>query len=298
MDERSVADFAGVVKVVVKNNFVGVVATKPWQAIQAASKLKATWKDGPDLPDQRTFHEHMRTQPSSDTYVVKAGDVDRTIADAVAAGRLVRATYLHPYQMHGSMGTSCAVADVKADKVTVWSPTQSAYPTRNGVAMILGVPVDNVRVVFTRGSGCYGINGADTVSYDAAILSQAVGRPVRVQLSRRDEMAWENYGLACVIDQRVAPRRRRLRNDRGVGLRSVVSLPRRPPGLRSSRQRRDRHACSASSRRRSGRAQRRSHPAAFRNGSNAAPSYVRGQVGGRAGRRGRHRERARADAHS
>ena len=69
--------------------------------------------------------------------------------------------------------------------------------------MLLGLPVEGVRVVFTRGSGCYGLNGADTVSYDAAVLSQAVGRPVRVQLSRRDEMAWENYGYAYVVDQRV-----------------------------------------------------------------------------------------------
>ena len=69
--------------------------------------------------------------------------------------------------------------------------------------MLLGLQPENVRVIFTRGSGCYGINGADTVSYDAALLSQAVGKPVRVQLSRKDEMAWENYGLAYVIDQRV-----------------------------------------------------------------------------------------------
>jgi CO/xanthine dehydrogenase Mo-binding subunit len=67
---------------------------------------------------------------------------------------------------------------------------------------VLGIPADSVRVIFTRGSGCYGINGADTVSYDAALLSQAAGRPVRVQLTRRDEMAWENYGLPFVIDQR------------------------------------------------------------------------------------------------
>ena len=115
---------------------------------------------------------------------------------------VVKATYLHPYQMHGSMGTPCAVADVQRDKATVWSPTQSAYPTRSGVAMLLGMPVDNVRVIFVRGAGCYGLNGADTVSFDAALLSQAVGRPVRIQLSRKDENSWENYGSACVIDQR------------------------------------------------------------------------------------------------
>ena len=106
----------------------------------------------------------------------------------------------------------------RADKATIWSPTQSAYPTRNGVARCCSAcRPENVRVIFTRGSGCYGINGADTVSYDAALLSQAVGKPVRVQLSRKDEMAWENYGFAFV--DRSARRRRRRRRHRRVGLR-------------------------------------------------------------------------------
>src|SRR6202167_3901850 len=68
--------------------------------------------------------------------------------------------------------------------------------------MVLGLKPENVRAIFRRGSGCYGLNGADTVTYDAAILSQAVGKPVRVQLSRKDEMAWENYGNAWVIEER------------------------------------------------------------------------------------------------
>ncbi len=84
----------------------------------------------------------------------------------------------------------------------MWSATQSAYPTRSIVAKLLGMPIEGVRVIYVRGSGCYGLNGADTVSFDAAVLSQAVGKPVRVQLSRQDEMAWENFGSACVIDQR------------------------------------------------------------------------------------------------
>ena len=115
---------------------------------------------------------------------------------------MLKATYLHPAQMHASIGGPCAVATFRRQGDDP-SPTQSAYPTRSGSALLLGLPVENVRVIFTRGSGCYGINGADTVSYDAALLSQAVGKPVRVQLSRRDEMAWENYGVAFVIDQRV-----------------------------------------------------------------------------------------------
>jgi CO/xanthine dehydrogenase Mo-binding subunit len=199
VDESAIRDIPGVVKVVVKKNFVGVVAEQPWNAWRAASALTVTWRAGAPLPTQADFHAWLRTRPSRDAYVVNSGDVDDTLAHASS---VVKATYLHPYQMHGSMGTSCAVADVQGDRATVWSPTQSAYPTRNGVAAILGLAPDNVRVIFVRGAGCYGINGADTVSYDAAILSQAVGRPVRVQLSRKDEMAWENYGFAYAIDQR------------------------------------------------------------------------------------------------
>jgi CO/xanthine dehydrogenase Mo-binding subunit len=106
--------------------------------------------------------------------------------------------------MHGSLGPSCAVADVKTDGATIWSATQSAYPTRSIVARLLNLPLEKVRVIFVRGSGCYGLNGADAVSFDAAILSQAVGRPVRLQFSRKDEMMWENLGAACVVEQRSA----------------------------------------------------------------------------------------------
>ena len=201
VDESSVMGMPGVVKVVVKKNFIGVVAQKPWQAVQAAAKLKATWTPGVGLPDQATFYDHMRKSPVRDGYTVNSGDVDGTLA---AASRVVKATYLHPYQMHASMGTACAVADVQGDKATIWSATQAVHPLRNTMAMLLGVPPAGVRVMFTMGPGCYGVNGADTVSYDAALMSQAVGKPVRVQLMRQDEMGWENYGLAFVIDQQVA----------------------------------------------------------------------------------------------
>lgn len=278
VDERSVADLAGVIKVVVKHNFVGVVAEKPWQAIQAASRLKAIWTPGVGLPSQDGFYEYLRSQPSRDSLVVNSGDVDQTLKDAATT---MNATYFHPYQMHGSMGSSCAVADVKDGGATIWSSSQAVFGLRSAAATMLGLKTDDVRVVFTRGSGCYGINGADTVSYDAALLSQAVGRPVRVQLSRRDEMAWENYGVAYVIDQRVgldatgniiawdheswSPT---LGGRPGyttpgnvitgtlAGFQPAAFAPRTPAPEPTG---------------------------AFNNGSNAAPSYVRGRVGDAAG---------------
>ncbi|MEO8259941.1 MAG: molybdopterin cofactor-binding domain-containing protein [Acidobacteriota bacterium] len=200
VDEGSVAGMPGLVKVVVKKNFVGVVAEKPWQAIQAAARLKATWTPGVGLPSQRSFHDSLRSQkPTRDTAMVNSKDVDETIG---RAAQVVKATYLYPYQMHGSIGSACGVADVRGDQATLWSASQAVHPLKNSTARVLGIRPDSVRVIFKMGAGCYGVNGADTVSYDAALLSQAVGKPVRVQLTRKDEMAWENYGFAFVIDQR------------------------------------------------------------------------------------------------
>jgi len=201
VDESSVKGIPGVVKVVIRKNFVGIVAERQWQAVQAAQQLKAQWSGGGNLPPQGEFYDRMRTmRPSRDAFAVNSKDVDGKLASAAS---VIKATYLHPYQAHASMGASCAVADVRDGKATLWSPTQSVYPTRNGVAMLLGLPPESVHVIFTRGSGCYGLNAADTVSYDAALLSQAVGRPVRVQLSREDEFRSESYGYAYVIDQRI-----------------------------------------------------------------------------------------------
>jgi nicotinate dehydrogenase subunit B len=277
VDESSVRGMPGMVKVVVKKNFVGVVCEKPWQAMQAARTLKATWTPGPALPPQRDYYEYLRMQPSRDAFVVNSGDVEATLAKAT---NVVKATYVHPYQMHGSMGTSCAVADVQNGKATVWSPTQSAYGTRSCVAALLGLQPDDVRVVFTRGAGCYGLNGADTVSLDAALLAQAVGKPVRVQLSRKDEMAWENYGYAYVIDQRAGvdgsgtivgwdyeawfpSRGGRPGYDRPGNVITGVLVGQEPQPFRP--------------------AQAAEPAGEFRNGSNAAPSYIAGRVARKAG---------------
>jgi nicotinate dehydrogenase subunit B len=278
VDESSVGRVPGVVKVVVKNNFVGIVAEKPWQAVQAARALKATWAPGPTLPPHRDFFDYLRNQkPTRDTFVVNSKDVDTALA---TAARVIKATYHHPYQMHGSMGTSCAVADVQRNRATIWSPTQAVYPLRSSAASLLGIPAENVHVIFTRGAGCYGLNGADTVSYDAALMSQAVGRPVRVQLMRPDEMAWENYGAAYVIDQRVgldasgkivawdyeawsptlgsrpgAETPGNVITGLLVGRQPAAFAPRTPAP----------------------------DPTAFNNNSNAAPSYVTGCAGGQCG---------------
>jgi CO/xanthine dehydrogenase Mo-binding subunit len=201
VDDQSVRSVPGLVKVVVRKNFVGVVAETQYQAGLAARKLVVQWNPGPGLPPQNGFFDYLRKQPSHDVLSVDSQDTEVELA---AASRRIGAKYTYPYQMHGSIGASCAVADVKSVSATVYSATQSAYPTRSVVAKLLDRPIEKVRAIYVRGSGCYGLNGADAVSFDAAILSEAVGRPVRVQFSRQDEMMWENFGSACAVEHRAA----------------------------------------------------------------------------------------------
>jgi CO/xanthine dehydrogenase Mo-binding subunit len=282
VDQASVQGMPGVVRVVVKGNFVGVVAEKSWQAMQAAAKLAVTWSQGQPLPAQREMAAFLRRQPARDTLLVDSGDVEATLARAPV---VVRATYGFPYQMHGSVGTSCAVADVQGSagpnaRATIWSASQAVHPLKASAASVLGIPSENVRIVFTRGSGCYGINGADTVSYDAALLSQAAGRPVRVQLTRKDEMAWENYGLPFVIDQRagIDASGRIMAWDYEAWSASTGGRPgaQNPGNVVTGSLTGHRPAAFAP------RTPAPAPTAPLNNGSNTAPSYIAGRAGGAA----------------
>jgi CO/xanthine dehydrogenase Mo-binding subunit len=203
MDDSSLAGMPGNPKAIQVMDFVGVVADTEWHAIQAVGALNVEWSAGATLPAQTTLYSSfMTSQPSADSYTVDSGDVDQTMAGAV---QVIKAQYLHPYHLHGSIGTTCAVADVRGTgknaQVRIWSCTQEIYPVRDGVSTLLGFDPAKVQVIFVDGSGCYGLNGADTVAFDAAILSQAVQAPVRVQFSRKDEMTGaDTFGPAYIIN--------------------------------------------------------------------------------------------------
>jgi nicotinate dehydrogenase subunit B len=186
----------GLVKVVVQKDFVGVVCEREEQAIRAAHELKVTWKDPAGVPTYDELFESMVKQVGTARLLAADGDVAKAMAGAATK---LEATYYYPYQLHGSMGPSCAVASVVGDEATVWSPTQGVYPLRSAVARMIGFKPENVHVIYVEGSGCYGLNGADTVSLDAVVMSKAVGKPVRVQWMRPDEHVWEHYGTPMVM---------------------------------------------------------------------------------------------------
>jgi CO/xanthine dehydrogenase Mo-binding subunit len=190
------------------NDFVGVVADSEWNAIKAANALASaiTWSSGDVFPNQAELYRYMQQQPSRNSLSVNTGDVDQVMA---SAAKVMTAQYLYPYQMHGSLAASGAVVDVRGgtgDKATVkaWSCTQGVYFIRTTLSNLLRIPAANIEIVFVEGSGCYGHNGGDPVTQDAALLSQAVGRPVRVLYSRADEMiAGEHFGYPMVSSEKV-----------------------------------------------------------------------------------------------
>jgi CO/xanthine dehydrogenase Mo-binding subunit len=196
VDESSVKHIPGVVKVVQEGSFVGVVAKKEWAAIQAAKALKVTWSEPttklPANPEE--LYTYLKnTKSFRDQVAVDKGNPDSAIP---RASKKYEATYRWPLQLHGMIGPSCAVADVRKDRATIWTGTQGSFETREAVAQLLGMPEQNVRVIYVEGSGCYGRLSSDDVSEDAALLSRAVGKPLRVQWMREDEHGWEPKGPA------------------------------------------------------------------------------------------------------
>jgi nicotinate dehydrogenase subunit B len=199
LNEASVQGLPGLVKVVRLGNFVGVLAEREEQAIRAAEQLKLTWQETPALPRMEDLPAALRSQQGEDVTLVEAGDPAAAMGEAV---QQASATYFQPYHAHASIGPSCAVGDVTADQITVYSNTQGPNPLRGALAQLLQVPPEKVHLVFMEGAGSYGQNGADDCAADALLLSRAVGRPVRVQWSRAYEFIWEPKAAAMVIDVR------------------------------------------------------------------------------------------------
>ena len=196
IDESTVKSIPGTVKIVQEGSFVGVVCTTEWAAIKAAKALKVTWSQpATQMPanSEEVFTYLKNTKSLRDQVTVNRGNPDAALAQA---SKTYEAAYRWPFQLHGMMGPSCAVADVGKDQATIYTGTQGSFETRKAVAELLGLPEKSVRVLWREASGSYGRMGADDVAEDAALLSRAVGKPVRVQWMRDDEHAWDPKGPA------------------------------------------------------------------------------------------------------
>ena len=194
-DTSAVEKLPGVVRVIRDGNFLAVVARKEFQSIKAMNALSAAakWKETAALPKQDDLLRVLTSLPSQDSTIFERTD------PSAPGQKTIEATYTRPYQAHGSIGPSCAVAQFTDGAMTVWTHTQGVYPDRQAIAEMLRMPPASVRCIHVESSGCYGHNGADDAAADAALIARALpGTPVRVQWMREQEHAWEPFGPAMV----------------------------------------------------------------------------------------------------
>jgi nicotinate dehydrogenase subunit B len=200
IDETSIKHIPGA-RLVRKGDFVGVVAEREWDGVKAARALKVTWQENAALPGNANLFERMRGAKTTDTVIADWGDAAKAFAQAA---HVASATYFCPYQAHAPFAPNCALADVGPNGALILCPTQDVYNSRDMLAAVLGLPVDKVRVRYVESSGTFGHSCYEDAAQAAAIMSQAVGKPVRVQFMRGDEHGWDNYGPAHLADVRAA----------------------------------------------------------------------------------------------
>ncbi|WP_343231015.1 molybdopterin cofactor-binding domain-containing protein [Variovorax sp. WS11] len=201
VDESSIDHIPGIRAVVVIRDFVGIVAEREEHAEQALRELRVRWKAWPGLPALDDLEGAIRANPATQRLLVDEGRVDEALANA--AQPMLR-TYVWPYQMHASIGPSCALAHWQPEgdagvQLRVWAGSQNPHVLRADLAKLMGLEDVAVDVVRMEAAGCYGRNGADDVAADAALLARAAGAPVRVQLTREQEHAWEPKGAAQLM---------------------------------------------------------------------------------------------------
>ena len=199
MKEDSVRDVPDLVRVFHQGNYVGVITEREEQTILAAQLFNVQWDEKPTLPRMADLYQHLRALPTLEQPLTESVDLETAFNHSV---QQFHAEYFQPYQAHASIGPSCAVADVKPDEVTVWSSTSGPHPLRGALAQLLNTLEDKVHLIHVEGAGSHGQNGSDDVAADAVILSQAVGKPVRVQWSREEEFIWEPKAPAMVMEIR------------------------------------------------------------------------------------------------
>ena len=204
VDEASLAHLPGIERVLVIGDFIGIVAQREEVAEAAMRALRVEWAPFTPVTPLDDLAAAISAHPSQPRVVAEQGDVQAALGQA--AQRFDR-QYLWPYQLHASIGPSCALADwvgqgADGPRATVWAGTQNPHVLRADLARLTGLAASAIEVVRLEAAGCYGRNGADDVAADALLLARAVGRPVRVQLSREQEHAWEPKGAAQLMQVR------------------------------------------------------------------------------------------------
>ncbi len=202
------AQFPGA-KTVVIGNLVAVVSADEWEAVRAAQQVAADtkWTEWKGLPTHEKLFDHLRQKVDWKAFKMMPGRANKGDPASVAGARLHQASYGMPYHKHAPIGPVVTLADVQPDgSVTVHCSTQNAQHMRRMIAKMLSTGEDKVVVRTYPGPGHFGrSNGGSAGSEDEAVLlSKELGKPVRVQWMRADDMQWSTQSSASVADIRIA----------------------------------------------------------------------------------------------
>jgi nicotinate dehydrogenase subunit B len=201
-NDESCRAIPGYLRAVCKRDFLAVVATNEWAAIRAMAAINAVWSAAAELPDEAHLYQFVRASKIDRNEVLQSiGDTTEARKTGVKA---FQASYELAMNTHGSIGPSCAVADFKDGELTVWTPSQASHLLRQQLAVMLQLPPERVRCIYVEGAGCYGRNGSDDCSSEAALVAAEIGRPIRLQWMRADEHGWDPKGPPTVLDYRAA----------------------------------------------------------------------------------------------
>jgi nicotinate dehydrogenase subunit B len=219
IDESSVKNLPGFIKVMNKGNYVAVVCEREEQAIKAARQLKTTWEKPATAPfpaSEDLFNYLRAAKPAAGSTPAPEGDselrspfsrpivVGNPDTAFANAAKTIEAEYEIPFQGHTAFGPAHATADPSNDQMTIYSNDMKTYGMRRGIATFLGMPQDRVRVVYMQGSQGFGRTAAEDAASEAAWIARELGKPVRMQWMRDEETAWDSKAPAFLVKARGA----------------------------------------------------------------------------------------------
>lgn len=176
---------------------VAIVAKDTWSAFKARKSLTVEWDHSTASKDDS---EALKAEALS---ILKSGvgqkDIERT-GDVAAAFSNADLTADAIYQMdfvsHAQLEPQGVVVDVRGDSVEVWSSSQTPVFITQNIANQLGIDIKNVTVHQVRGGGGFGRRLSNEPVFEAAAISQRIGKPIKLQWSREDDMAFDYYRSA------------------------------------------------------------------------------------------------------
>lgn len=198
VDVSAARSAPGVVDVVHDDDFIGVVAETETQAENALSLIKVSYSE-PAYMKMEDLYTELKRKSEEGIILKETGSPEEGFK---LARKMLTAEYRAAYLCHSVIEREAAIADVKPGDTKVWITTSVPFGVRRDVSALLGVPEAEVKVTPTAVGGGFGRKNVGDAAMDAAHLSRAVRRPVKVVWSRQEDFTWAPFRSAEVAEEK------------------------------------------------------------------------------------------------